>query len=411
VKLEARDFPILVTDAQTTAALACLRSLSQAGYPVHILGEEGPSPLAFASRHARLKAVGPRYDDPRFGPWIEAYLREHGIRLVLPTERFLHSLGPRLASVLPLLHARVSEESLRRSLSKYDLFESFHAAGDPRLLENLPPHLLVRLSEEPPSAAALTALGSPLFLKIDRGHRLDQGSSEVLKVEDARAALALLKQLRGRVSKVLVQGFVRGRGVGAFLLRWQGRVHADFCHVRLHEVPYTGGYSSLRAPHFDPRLIEDSERRAAALGWEGPAMFEYRQDADSKDFRLMELNPRFWGSLHLALYAGVDFPRILAELARGERPAPLRGPRGGPTARLLVPAEFQHLLSRLKARELSLFSKAASVVVFFALFLHPRVRDDLFYPGDRKLYWNVLRNYMGQAAVGISNKIRRRLRR
>jgi|GEM_PF-330544 len=405
-------FPILVTDAQTIAALACVRSLGQSGYRVHLIGEEGPTPLAFRSRYSRHRDVCPRYDDPNFPAWIEQYLREKKIRLVLPTERFLHALGDRLPSVLPFLHAPVPIETLRRSLSKYDLFESFHGTNDPRLLENLPPHLLVDLkSGDVPSPAALSALGTPIFLKIDRSRRQDDGGSEVQRVNTSTEALTALEALRGRVDKVLMQGFVHGRGVGVFLLRWQGRVRADFGHLRLHEVPHTGGYSSLRRTHRDARLLADAELRAEALGWEGPAMFEYRQDAETGDFRLMELNPRFWGSLHLALYAGVDFPVMLARLAQGLPTPSVRGAGRDVTARLLVPGEVQYLRSRLKDPRLSLIEKLKSVGEFFALFADSTVRDDLNYPGDRTVFLYGVANYMRLLGIALLRRLRNADRR
>jgi len=51
-----------------------------------------------------------------------------------------------------------------------------------------------------------------------------------------------------------------------------------------------------------------------ALCWTGVAMVEFRiQDDGTPVF--LELNGRFWNSLALAIYAGMDFPRLLAQLA------------------------------------------------------------------------------------------------
>ena len=60
-----------------------------------------------------------------------------------------------------------------------------------------------------------------------------------------------------------------------------------------------------------------------ALGWEGVAMVEYKRDVHSGEHVLMEVNGRFWGSLQLAIDAGVDFPSLLARVALGEKPAPV----------------------------------------------------------------------------------------
>lgn len=49
-------------------------------------------------------------------------------------------------------------------------------------------------------------------------------------------------------------------------------------------------------------------------------MIEYKVDAESGVPYLMEINGRFWGSLQLAIDAGVDFPRLLLECAEDRAP-------------------------------------------------------------------------------------------
>ena len=50
-------------------------------------------------------------------------------------------------------------------------------------------------------------------------------------------------------------------------------------------------------------------------------MVEYKVDERTGIPMLMEINGRFWGSLQLAVDAGVDFPRLLVECAEGRPPA------------------------------------------------------------------------------------------
>ena len=48
-----------------------------------------------------------------------------------------------------------------------------------------------------------------------------------------------------------------------------------------------------------------------ALNWNGVAMVEFKIDERDSRPKLMEINGRFWGSLQLAIDAGVDFPGLL----------------------------------------------------------------------------------------------------
>ncbi len=121
---------------------------------------------------------------------------------------------------------------------------------------------------------------------------------------------------------VLEQTWVPGYGVGVELLYDQGRKVWHFAHRRVHEMPLSGGASSYRRSLEPPaRLLDASDRLLVALGWHGVAMVEFRVGRDGS-FWLMEINPRLWGSLALAIDAGVDFPRGLLALAQGRLPGP-----------------------------------------------------------------------------------------
>ncbi len=109
-----------------------------------------------------------------------------------------------------------------------------------------------------------------------------------------------------------------GPGVGVFLLLWEGKLRAAFAHRRLREKPPSGGVSVYRESiALDPVLLERSRRLLESFGWQGVAMVEYKIDERTGTPILMEINGRFWGSLQLAVDAGVDFPRLLIECAEG----------------------------------------------------------------------------------------------
>ena len=113
---------------------------------------------------------------------------------------------------------------------------------------------------------------------------------------------------------VLVQERIQGPGLGAFFLSMDGEIVASFAHRRLREKPPTGGVSVLRE---SVPLREDIRRYSEALlhdfKWSGVAMVEFKEDASTGTPYLMEINGRFWGSLQLAIDAGVDFPALLLE--------------------------------------------------------------------------------------------------
>jgi hypothetical protein len=326
--------------------------------------------------------------------WLQSYIARNDVACIIPSENLLLRIRDDYDAFAPLFPLSADATVVYRGLSKHDTHCTLLAAGG-HAAAHLPPTLLWSDGQPLPAAAALDTLPAPLFIKADGVHARRQGvSGTVLRAADTRGALAQMGRLQSAYTRLLVQGFVPGRGTGAFLLLWNGDVRASFMHRRIHEVPHTGGNSSLRASHFSQEILDDALARLRALNWTGVAMLEYRVDEATGRPWFIELNGRFWGSLHLALYAGVDFPRILVDCFDGHcPPGPPPSWKTGVRARLSVPLDVQWVLSRVADPTVAAHSKIAAVLEFCLLSLDPRVRSDLLFPGDRRLHYIMLRQY------------------
>jgi len=379
---------VLVPAAQTMGSVGVIRSLGSAGYEVHAVATDRGA-LGLQSSFASRSSVCPPLGNPEFAGWFEAYVAKHNIRLVIPGGGIAYGNHEVFEAYEHLFPTSKDPETMAIAASKYDLFRSLRD-GDPDHGLNLPPYLLVDLNGPLPAIQALGSLGIPLFVKLDAQHALDGGGSDVKRFETAEDAHSFLESLRGKYRKVLVQGFVDGKGVGAFLLRWHGKSLARCMHLRLHEVPHSGGASSLRKSWWHEQIMADAERKLQRVRWQGVAMVEYRWNPKTDRFYLMEMNLRFWGSLHLALYSGVDFPLLLADAFFGETPASMLEGKTGVICRNTIPNEVSYLISLLRDPMVPASRKAYAVAEAIALSVNPRVRTDLWYPGDRLLYFRRL---------------------
>ena len=72
-----------------------------------------------------------------------------------------------------------------------------------------------------------------------------------------------------------------------------------------------------------PQVMELGLSLLKSLNWVGIAMVEFKVDPRDGIPKLMEVNPRFWGSLQLAIVSGVDFPYLILKMARGEKFEPI----------------------------------------------------------------------------------------
>lgn len=186
---------------------------------------------------------------------------------------------------------------------------------------------------------------------------LDAAGLEFHKSEaiaDEGELLALLDRYRPLGRWPLIQRYCPGHGVGQMLHMAGGKATLRFQHRRLHEWPPSGGISTLCESLPEDAFAEQmtkSEALLAAIGWEGPAMVEYRHDPATGRFWLMEVNGRFWGSLPLAHAAGAHFAweqyRHAFPQATNGGPVPRRRYR---MARFFIP-ETRRMLRILRTGE------------------------------------------------------------
>jgi len=114
----------------------------------------------------------------------------------------------------------------------------------------------------------------------------------------------------------LIQEYVPGTNYSVATMYNRGKPRA-FCCIKVQRAwPITGGNSCFRETvPLDSKMKTYSERLLKALDWHGIAEVEFRLDSRDNTPKLMEINPRFWGSLCVAVKAGVDLPYLLYRMS------------------------------------------------------------------------------------------------
>jgi predicted ATP-grasp superfamily ATP-dependent carboligase len=135
-------------------------------------------------------------------------------------------------------------------------------------------------------------------------------------VNSAEELIATYNCIHQYFSYPLIQEYVPGINYTIASLYNKGKPKA-FCCIRVHRAwPPTGGNSCFRETvKLDVTMRKYAEKLLEALDWHGIAEVEFRLDIRDNVPKLMEINPRFWGSLCVAIRAGVDFPYLLYRIA------------------------------------------------------------------------------------------------
>ncbi|MGQ0703272.1 MAG: carboxylate--amine ligase [Gemmatimonadales bacterium] len=338
--------PIVVLDGEQRAALAVVRSLGRAGHRVHVASSDMKS-LAGGSRYCASETAvpDPAVQTAEFARAIAGLVRRSEAKVLLPITD---------ASTLAVLER--SDQFVGAVIPSADL-KHFRQASDKeatlqiaqRIGIAVPPQWIVMEKAAPlpevSDAQFPVVLKPPRSVADSAGTRVKVGVSYATSREELRRAI---ESLAGYAFPLLIQARIQGPGVGVFSLRWNGTIYATFAHRRLREFPPSGGVSVLCESIEPPQaLVAQAEALLAALDWTGVAMVEFKHDQRSDTHYLMEVNPRFWGSLQLAIDAGVDFPLYLVQLALGEPVPTVRTWRVGVRSRWGW-GEVDHLIARLR---------------------------------------------------------------
>ena len=335
---------VLVTDPNLRAALAVVRSLGAQGCEVLTTGDG----LAARSRHATAKVDFP---DPGEAPgaWREHLIRtvrSHDIGTVYPIGEMACQQVLRVAPDLWPARLTLPEgNAFQDACDKLTLAERARALGIAA-----PPTR--RLAAGTTQADGCEDWGWPLILKPRRSWVPDGDGWFATGVRVAADPTEFRDAVQGdrsfQIEEFGVQPFIPGHGAGVFVAARDGEILATFAHRRMREKPPRGGVSVLSesvAP--DPRAQVAAETLLADLRWSGIAMVEFRMDETGTPW-LMEISPRPWGSIQLAIDAGIDFPWIAWCIANDHDVAEQSYDPGNRLRWVL--GDLDHLIIRLKER-------------------------------------------------------------
>lgn len=303
---------VLVTDGYWKKSLAAVRALALDGFRP-VVGEVTRLAPALWSRAAAARFVhpSPTRESAAFLETLGRESKRHGAKVLLPMEEetLLVAARARDRGDLPLLLPWPSAPEIERLRDKGTLPDLASRCG-------LSVPRTVRAGPDDDLIEAARTLVPPYVVKP----RIGSGSRGQVRVGSRRD----LARLRPRVPVVVQEALPPAPVICvSLLLDARGNVLARFAHRRLRTHPASGGPSTLCESVHAPDLESIALRLLREVGWNGVAMLEFL------DGRLIEINPRFWGSLALAVRCGVNFPALLARWALGLPVTPaLRYPAG-----------------------------------------------------------------------------------
>lgn len=411
---------ILITDCETTAALECTRALAQAGFTVHGVSTLSSNPTRWSRFLSSFECVP--------SPWLEPHSFSEACWNLFERKKIKKILPVSEAAIVSLLkHPHNTNEDLivanaellKLGLSKIAVFERAIATGV-RVAKG-------RVFSCYTDAFAYEDIGWPRFIRTDN-HTNCHGQYQKgghWKTHSLWEYRAVLNELRGSNQNFLVQEHITGHGCGVFVLLHEGQIVLWHSHLRLAEIPWTGGVSARRRFTFEHALLENCAELLKGLAVTGIAMLEFKKGfptahRSQEETFLVEVNARPWGSMALARHGHVPFlPTWLSLTSEGGVTSLSK--KSDPSSRTttvcqsftstsLWPGEIQHLGSVLRSyRRRELSPRDAFRYFCKSLFcvLNPKTKFDFFTPDDWRPAMHQTFSFVGHLITWVSSALRR----
>ncbi len=360
---------VVITDGRYRSAIAAARELGRAGYDVVVTEARADvrhAPPVFSSKFAK-------------GVWIDGSVKdsEYPGRLLALLGSYenpiLFCIGASTQRIVAERRADFSEVAgfLIASVEALDALNDKNRVHDAAQALGLPV----------PKQYAGTPEAYPVVVKPRCGeaHGL-KAKDRYAVANDAEAFREILDRFRKYDPEPIVQEKLGGDGEGvSVLMAGDGRLVRAICHRRLREYPMSGGPSTCCVTTYDEEKIDAAVRLLQSFGFAGLAMVEF------KDGRILEVNPRVWGTFPLTVFAGAGFCESYAREAAGETIS--YAPQNYPTG-----LKMRFFINDLAAcadllRHGRLGAGASGLLDAF------RVKEALKDPEDRAAYRNYVRSY------------------
>lgn len=336
---------LLILDGQQRKSLALTRFLGADGHRV-LTAEVTRFAISRYSRFATRSFVypPPGQDPDGFMAWLNRLVVAWAVDVVIPTDD----------DTTDVLTARRGEVPARAGLL-IPPRPSFAAMQDKartaQWLQRLgiphPPTLVVQdLGQVGQSAA----FGYPLVIKP----RITSGSRGMRFVHQPADLKPIYAAVHRHYPWPVIQQFIPPgpKYHVCFLFDRSGKAVARYVQRELRQYPIRGGPSTMQESVDRPDLLRLVEPLFAALPWEGAVHADVMEDGRTGQPYVLEVNPRYWSSLQLALRAGLNFARLHVALALGQPVPAQTGYRTDVRGRALLPFDILAFLADPARRHL-----------------------------------------------------------
>ncbi len=316
---------VLVTDAEERSVLAAARALTRAGHEVTAVAKTWPAATHWSTACQRRAVLpDPKADRVGFLACLAEQLARRPHDALLPgSDAAVATISEGREGLERVTNIGLpAKEIVRRSADKVALL---HVSADADLA--MPPSRVCRDAHE--ATAAALDLGYPLILKPAASIVASAGGLRQRRAVFVASDATLPDAVRALGSPFVVQRHERVRrhlSCGGVATP-DGLLAPVFARFRRTWPVRSGAAAFAETVEPPPGLLHRIDSLVAALGWRGILELEVLELGDGR-FAAIDLNPRVFGWLALAVAAGANLPEVWLQVLLGRRPVACRGRAG-----------------------------------------------------------------------------------
>ncbi len=296
---------ILVTTPLWEGAMACVQSLGRLGHQVSVIGSDPGYPLA-TSKYCHEIVVCAREEHGAYADDLLRTVREGGYDMLIPiSDRTIAVVSDHLDEIRK--HTRLElprPDQIALAGDKVQTMRFAEAHG-----------VVIPPTYYPSDMEALETLSREIDYPCVAKLPVSTASHGVKVVHDAAGLKRFFIDQGTKENWPFIQGFIAGDLYDVTAVCDQGRVVAHFA-FRSPIDSQVGGTPPFAYTVNDPVLLDATIKVLEGIGWHGAVDLDFLRGDDGR-YYLLEVNPRFSGTINFAYKMGVDLPKAYFDVAFG----------------------------------------------------------------------------------------------
>ena len=299
---------VFVPDGRSIASVAIVRSLGKKGIDITSGNERRLSATAF-SKYVNHRTI---YPSPEKSPELftsEMYklVKKEKFDVVMPVRDSTTILFSKLKDKLAN-YTKIPIPEYSTIMKGRNKAQTLKAAMD----IDIP--CPITYFDEKQISKLKNSLEYPVLIRACES----SGSRGIVRVDSPDRLMSEYHNLKEQFGDVIVQEYIPHLGEAynvSALFNQYSEPRAVFAMKKIRQYPITGGPTAFAESIKGTEVKNYAVKLLKEMNWVGVAEVEFLFDERDKKPKLLEINPRFWNPLSLAIDSGVDFPSLLYDMA------------------------------------------------------------------------------------------------